>query len=65
MELYKIHSVDESAIKSPYRKIKQRKSCPNSECPGGWAPDHLKDGRLVCPVCKTTWNALTRSDDSE
>ena len=37
------------------RPISGEKQCPNPECDGGWAPDRLKNGWWVCPMCRKTW----------
>lgn len=35
--------------------VSEKKSCPNDDCPGGWAPDRLKSGEMICPQCRTVW----------
>jgi len=43
-------------------RSKNKKSCPNPECNGGWLPDRLMTGKLKCPVCKYEWDMEERSD---
>ena len=34
------------------RPVSSRKTCPNPDCAGGWAPDLLNTGKWLCPVCE-------------